>query len=327
MQIIASDGTLIGSEIALSATGSNPVLTETNSGFVAVWQEAGNIHSQLFDSTGTAVGDASVVNANTAGVQSEPAVTSLEDGGYVITYESADGIAGVRFNEDGSPYFQIQDAFTMAEDTSLTISASDLFANDSDPEGHSFEITSVQDAVNGTATLSSDNTAILFTPDADYNGPATFTYMIEDALGAINTATVHMMVIGTGESESNTIIGSESDDIIFASSENDTLTGGAGADEFVWYKADALGSHDIVIDFNPGEGDTLNLADLLSDGSHSIEGLAASNTTGEHLQLSIKDGGGNVVQTIDLASVVTTDATAASMLDTLLQTGSIEDGL
>ncbi len=323
MQIIAPNGSLIGNEIALSATGSNPVVTETDSGFVAVWQDGDDIISQLFDSTGVAVGNALTVNENTIGIQSEPAVTSLEDGGYIITYESANGIAGFRFNEDGSPYFQVQDTFAMDEDTVLTIDASDLVANDSDPEGHGFEITSVQDSVNGTATLSADSSTILFTPDTDYNGPATFTYTVEDTLGAVNTATVHLMVNGVSESAS--IL--SGDDIIFAGNGDDTLTGGAGADEFVWYKAAAQGSHDVVTDFNAAEGDTLNLADLLSDGSHSIEGLAANDSSGEHLQLSIKDNGGNVVQTIDLTSVVTTDATAASMLDTLLLSGGIDDGI
>ncbi|RLF01255.1 MAG: hypothetical protein DRJ64_10880, partial [Thermoprotei archaeon] len=43
MQVVASDGTLVGSEITLSATGLNPVLTETNDGFVVVWQDADEI--------------------------------------------------------------------------------------------------------------------------------------------------------------------------------------------------------------------------------------------------------------------------------------------
>ena len=199
MQVVNADLTFVGGEITVSATGSNPVITETNGGFVVVWQDAGDIYSQLFDDTGTAINSASVVNIAIADLQSEPAITSLVDGGYVITYESGDGLTGIRFNEDGTPYVQIQNSFTMDEDTSLTINVADLLTNDSDPEGHTFDIISVQSPVNGTVSWISGATTILFTPDADYNGPATFTYTIQDELGAVDTATVHMMVNGVGE--------------------------------------------------------------------------------------------------------------------------------
>ena len=79
------------------------------------------------------------------------------------------------------------------EDTSITINASTLLANDTDPDGDAFSITSVQDGSNGTVILNSDGT-VTFTPSANYNGNATFTYTITDTNGATDTATVTLNV-------------------------------------------------------------------------------------------------------------------------------------
>ena len=60
-------------------------------------------------------------------------------------------------------------------------------ANDSDLDGDALSIVSVQDAVNGTVAMGRH---VVFTPTANYNGPASFTYTISDG-----TATQH----GDGE--------------------------------------------------------------------------------------------------------------------------------
>jgi len=126
-----------------------------------------------------------------------------------------------------------------------------------------------------------------------------------------------------GTSGNDFIYGSDGDDIIFGGTGSDSLTGGAGADMFVWNKADADSSHDTVIDFNAADGDVLNLSDLLSDSSHTIEGM--DNGSGD-LQVNIKDNGGNVVQEIELtglASGLDVNLTLQSLLDS----GAINDGI
>jgi len=80
-----------------------------------------------------------------------------------------------------------------AEDTSTTIDASTLLANDTDVDGDTLSITSVQDATNGTVSLDADGN-VVFTPEADYNGPATFTYTVSDGNGGTDTATVTLNV-------------------------------------------------------------------------------------------------------------------------------------
>ena len=154
-----------------------------------------------------------------------------------------------------------------------------------------------------------------------------------------------------GGNGSNTIIGSQSDDVIdggrgndsiTGGTGNDILTGGTGNDLFIWNSTDvgtsSAPSLDTVTDFsgsvvNPGarSQDVLDLSDLLSDGSHTIEGLAENNTggAGQHLQLAIKDVATNtVVQTIDLNNVaVNVGDNTSDMLNNLLANGGINDGI
>ncbi|MDQ7073559.1 MAG: type I secretion C-terminal target domain-containing protein [Gammaproteobacteria bacterium] len=115
-------------------------------------------------------------------------------------------------------------------------------------------------------------------------------------------------------------------DILIGGSGNDILTGGDGNDIFVWNASDVgtatNPAHDQITDFNSNE-DVLNLADLLSDGSHTIEGI---ETGAGDLQLNIKDAGGNIVQEIELQGV-SVATTAPQMLDDLLNSGAINDGI
>ena len=79
------------------------------------------------------------------------------------------------------------------EDTPLQIDDSYLLANDTDIDTHdTLTITSVQDAVHGT--VAHNGTTITFTPDADYNGPAQFTYTVSDGHGGSDTQTVYLRV-------------------------------------------------------------------------------------------------------------------------------------
>ncbi|SHH06626.1 VCBS domain-containing protein [Massilia sp. CF038] len=84
------------------------------------------------------------------------------------------------------------DTISTAEDTAVTISAATLLANDTDADGDALVISSVQGAVNGSVALVNGN--IVFTPAANYNGPASFSYTISDGQGGSSTATVSLNV-------------------------------------------------------------------------------------------------------------------------------------
>jgi hypothetical protein len=83
-------------------------------------------------------------------------------------------------------------SFVTAEDTPLTFNPSMLLGNDTDPENGTLTIQSVQSANHGTVALVDGN--IIFTPDANYNGPAYFDYTIRDNGGLSDTARVFLTV-------------------------------------------------------------------------------------------------------------------------------------
>ncbi|MDA1371573.1 MAG: tandem-95 repeat protein, partial [Proteobacteria bacterium] len=85
------------------------------------------------------------------------------------------------------------DTASTNEDTSVIITTASLLANDEDIDtGDTKTFVSVQNAVNGSVSLNGSN--VTFAPTADYNGPASFTYTMKDAVGATSTATVNVTV-------------------------------------------------------------------------------------------------------------------------------------
>ncbi|EKO3493020.1 cadherin-like domain-containing protein, partial [Vibrio fluvialis] len=91
------------------------------------------------------------------------------------------------------------DELCMIQDGSLTIDPSVLLANDSDPDGVTLEITSVDSPSTGTVTLNDDG-SISFKPAPGFDGDATFTYTVKDSDGLTDTATVtvHVAPISDG---------------------------------------------------------------------------------------------------------------------------------
>jgi hypothetical protein len=80
--------------------------------------------------------------------------------------------------------------------TPLTLLASQLLANDTDPNGSALSISTVGTPVNGGVTLNVTAQTVTFTPTA--TGPASFTYTIQDALGLTSSpATVSLTVNAT----------------------------------------------------------------------------------------------------------------------------------
>ncbi|WP_245319776.1 DUF4082 domain-containing protein [Bradyrhizobium sp. LMTR 3] len=84
--------------------------------------------------------------------------------------------------------------FGVTQDSSITIAASALLANDTDPDGDDLTITGVSNGVNGTASFNAQTNAITFTPNSGYTGPASFTYDISDGRGGTANATASLTV-------------------------------------------------------------------------------------------------------------------------------------
>ncbi|WP_143684920.1 tandem-95 repeat protein, partial [Variovorax sp. KK3] len=89
------------------------------------------------------------------------------------------------------------DTLATNEDTPLTIAPATLLANDGDVDGDPLTIVSVQGAVNGSVALVGGN--VVFTPAANFNGPASFTYTVSDGNGGTSTATVTVNVAAVND--------------------------------------------------------------------------------------------------------------------------------
>ncbi len=92
----------------------------------------------------------------------------------------------------------VSDSVSATEDTAKTILASTLLSNDTDIENDTLTITTVQNAVNGTATLDV-NGDVVFTPSANFNGAATFEYTAGDGNGGTSNGTVTVNVAAVND--------------------------------------------------------------------------------------------------------------------------------
>ena len=187
-----------------------------------------------------------------------------------FTYTVTDGNGGISRSSvhvtinpvNDVPVARADAGFATNEDLALTITAASLLANDTDVENDTLTIQSVQGAVNGTVVLDI-NGDVVFTPTADYNGPASFIYTVADGNGGTATAQVDIHVYNPvlgatagndtliGTAGSDIIDGLGGDDTIDAGGGSDAISGGAGNDTFI-FKA-GYGS-DVIDDFEGGAG-------------------------------------------------------------------------
>ncbi|WP_128755762.1 Ig-like domain-containing protein, partial [Leeuwenhoekiella palythoae] len=177
----------------------------------------GNVLVNDFDPDG----DTITVTSNTQ--PTNGSVTVNPDGTY--TYTPEPGFVG----EDSFEYTVCDDAdpslcatgtvtIEVVADTDNTTVANDdaffgyigeeitgnVLTNDSDPEGDAISVISNTQPANGSVTVGADG-SLSYTPNPDFSGADQFTYTIEDANGAQDTATVYISV-DPSENGGNTIL-------------------------------------------------------------------------------------------------------------------------
>jgi VCBS repeat-containing protein len=89
------------------------------------------------------------------------------------------------------------DSYAVAQDTTLSVSAPGVLANDTDANGDPLSASKVTDPANGSLTLNA-NGSFTYTPAAGFNGTDTFTYRASDGALQSNTATVTITVSPSG---------------------------------------------------------------------------------------------------------------------------------
>ena len=87
------------------------------------------------------------------------------------------------------------DAYTAYKNSTLTVLASGVLANDTEANDDPLTAGSASDPANGSVTLNPDG-SFTYTPDADFAGTDTFTYMADDGRGLTDSATVTITVEG-----------------------------------------------------------------------------------------------------------------------------------
>jgi Ca2+-binding RTX toxin-like protein len=105
-QIFDASGTKVGGELLLNtatlADQLQPTITSLGSGgFVVSWRDESNqgdpdvgIKAQIFDASGNKVGIELLVNSATLSEQSQPTITSLASGGFVVSWSDFSGQGG-----------------------------------------------------------------------------------------------------------------------------------------------------------------------------------------------------------------------------------------
>ncbi|MES2444127.1 MAG: putative Ig domain-containing protein [Pseudomonadota bacterium] len=106
-QVYTAAGAKVGTEFLVNTNTANDQLRPTvtglaNGAFVVTWQDTSGvgdtsytgIKAQLYTPTGARIGGEFLVNTQTANVQYNPRITSLADGGFVVTWFDLSGTLG-----------------------------------------------------------------------------------------------------------------------------------------------------------------------------------------------------------------------------------------
>ena len=193
------------------------------------------------------------------------------------------------------------DEIDIAENTSAILLASDLLVNDNDSDDDDLTIISVQSAVNGAASLNSSGD-VVFTPDADYSGSASFTYTISDGNGGESTAAVTLIVNALSSiptTGNDNLIGTASNDDIYALQGDDIIEGGLGDDNLYG----AQGSDTYY--YSSGDGN--DYIDDEDGSTTSIDRLVFRDINPNDVRLSIIGGNDLLITIIATGETVRLD--------------------
>jgi hypothetical protein len=209
----SSDGALLASATFTNETASGwqqvnfsaPVLIQAGQTYYASYHSnTGYSYTDFyFDNVGAGYSNGSLT-ATGNGLNGYYAYGSSSTFPNSVSFANGDNYwVDVVFNDANIPPVANNDGgFTTAENTALTISASQLLANDTDPNGLTISINGVSSPINGTVSFNSQTKIVTFTPTTGYTGPASFVYSITDAGGGIASATVSLAVTSPTATES-----------------------------------------------------------------------------------------------------------------------------
>ncbi len=148
--------------------------------------------------TGNATTVTYAPKANFHGSDSFTYVASDGNGGtdtgtVTVTVTAVDDPPPATVND---PPVATNDTATTAEDTAVDMRVLD---NDTDVEGDTLSVTAVSTTSNGTAAITDDGTTVTYTPNANFHGSDSFTYVVSDGNGGTDTGTVDVTVTAVND--------------------------------------------------------------------------------------------------------------------------------
>lgn len=191
-----------------------------------------------------------------------------------------------------------------------------------DPSGVSVDL-SMGTATNGnggTDTLSNIQTVIGSHYDDSITGDGTSTVSYATALNGVTvdlsagtatgdgSDTLSGIANVTGSSHDDTITGDSNDNVLYGNGGNDYITGGAGADTFLFKGATAFTGVTTIADFNTGQGDKIDINDVLQGHynplTDAIANFVSLTTSGSDTLLKVDlDGAGTVYSPTTIATI------------------------
>jgi hypothetical protein len=199
-----SDGTLLASATFTNETASGwqqvnfatPVRIQSGVTYIASYHtDAGEYSTTdfFFDNTGTTNGALTATGSGLNGVYAYGSGPLFPSNVSIVKGDNY--WVDVVFNDTSlQPQANNDSGFSVTENGTLTIAASALLANDTDPSGLPFSITSVSSPVNGTVAYNAQSQTITFVPNSGYAGAANFTYTITDTGGTSGSGQVSLDV-------------------------------------------------------------------------------------------------------------------------------------
>ena len=247
------------------------------------------------DADGDALTIVSVQNPSNGTVElvdGEIIFTPAQAGSTTFTYTVSDGretstavvLVAVEEPPNAAPEAADDGGFEGVEGEEVRIDAASLLANDTDADGDTLSIVSVQGASNGTVELVDGE--MVFTPAEA--GPASFTYTVSDGED-VSTATVTLDIAEAPEPDPEPqpdpepdpepepepdapalVVGTDGGEILVGQSGRDAIFGGGGADLLAGLEGD-----DVLVGGTGGDaligggGDDV----LVGDGQNGERGL------------------------------------------------------
>ena len=190
------------------------------------------------------------------GIADKPISISLPDEGLSVSFseEQLEALLSIKmgggFND--APV-AVADSLTATEDTAVTYTANQLLGNDTDVDVNTLKIASVSSGTGGTAVRNTDGT-VTFTPSANFNGAANFSYTVSDGTLTSNAATVTVNVAAVNDAPTLTLI-----------STTDFTEDAAG---------NAVGS--VVASFSTADEEGSSVIITLSDATNYVLGTGAN---------------------------------------------------